>query len=278
MTHRLTSRIQVHGHRGARSVRPENTLPAFAYATSVGADFVELDLQVTKDDELVVLHDPIIRPKLWTRLDGKPEGAKVRVRETTLEDLRAYAVKQGKDRRFPNQERVSGIGMSTLDEVIQHVLELKEPAAKEIRFNIEAKIVPGLPHRSPTPERYAQLLCETLNRHDVTARSMIQCFDARVLKAVKACNPDVELSFLNGECLPDYVTLAKALEVDHVSPNHRWITAEDVAALHEAGVKVTVWTANSRKSWERLIEMDVDGIITDDPAGLIAYLHQRGLR
>ena len=62
---------------------------------------------------------------------------------------------------------------------------------------------------------------------------------------------------------------------DIVSPNHEWITADDVKACHAAGIEVHPWTANDDEAWSRLLEMKVDGIITDDPAGLIAFLQRR---
>ncbi|MBM4371598.1 MAG: glycerophosphodiester phosphodiesterase, partial [Deltaproteobacteria bacterium] len=84
--------------------------------------------------------------------------------------------------------------------------------------------------------------------------------------------PDLPISPLVSEDLPDLVELARDLGAGTVSPHQDWITSRDVAALHAAGVRVVVWTANTPEEWARLVDMGVDGIITDNPAGLLAWM------
>src|SRR5687767_3710442 len=106
-------RVLVHGHRGARAVLPENTIPAFEFAIAAGADVLELDLAVTKDNVLVASHDPTINETICQ--GGKP-GAPIR--QLTLAELRAYDCGARKNPEFPKQKLVPGTRIPTLDEVL----------------------------------------------------------------------------------------------------------------------------------------------------------------
>jgi len=267
--------VAVHGHRGARAVAPENTLPAFEHALSVGVDILEFDTVVTKDDALLVAHDPVLDPVICRWSDGRPLAAGTLAREHTLAELKGLDCGGMVNPRFPDQVLVPGTPMPTLDEVLAYVAKSPLPAAKTVRFNVESKIVPGAPERAASPERFAALLVETFRRHEVMERVILQSFDHRVLAAAKALEPALTVSFLNADDRPDIAAIAGSLNADVYSPHHLWITREDVEALHAAGVEVHPWTANTPAEWERLIQLGVDGIITDDPAALIQYLDGR---
>src|SRR5258708_30710003 len=98
---RAATRIQVHGHRGARAMRPENTIPAFQYAIGIGVDVLELDMAVTKDDVLVVSHDPTLLPKICE--GPKPRAA---IHELTLAQLHQYHCGKRNNPAFPKQPPV----------------------------------------------------------------------------------------------------------------------------------------------------------------------------
>jgi glycerophosphoryl diester phosphodiesterase len=202
--------VLVHGHRGARAVLPENTLPAFAYAISVGADFLEMDVAVTRDDVVVVSHDP------------KLKSPRVAIRQLTLGEL-------------PRRTAIP-----TLDQVLDLA------ASGPIQFNIEVKSFPKRPALAPPPERFAELVWQTVRRHNLEARVMVQSFDFRVLRAMR-----------------------------QLAPHRALVTRARVRAAHAAGIAVVPWTANRPAAWNRLLAAQVDGIITDDPAALIAYLKRQ---
>src|SRR5438552_2739751 len=151
--------IQVHGHRGARAMRPENTLPAFEYAIAAGVDALELDMAVTRDNVIVVSHDPEMRAPICT---GPRDHAVIR--GLTLAEIRQWDCGAKQNPAFARQQPVPGTKM---------------------------------------------------------------------------------------------------------------LTPEQVAAAHRAGIEVLPWTADTPADWERLVAARVDGIITDDPAALIAFLKQR---
>lgn len=259
--------IAVHGHRGARALFPENTIPAFLFAIEAGADFVELDTWVTKDDVLVVSHDPILK----RRLCKGSRGTRI-VREQSIEQLRLWDCGSRKNRRFPRQVAVPGAGIPTLDEVFA----LAEGSA--IQFNIEVKSIRDLPALAPEPEPYAALLVQAIERRKLVPRVIVQSFDLRILGAVRRICPEVRLSALSKLDARSFAMLAQRAGTGIVGPYHRLVTQHRVSAAHAAGIQVIPWTANRPRDWRRLIRAGVDGIITDDPAGLIAYLRARGLR
>jgi glycerophosphoryl diester phosphodiesterase len=261
------SRILVHGHRGARAILPENTIPAFKYAIECGADFIEMDVLATKDDELVVAHDPHINNTLCT---GGPTG--VAIRELMLAELKHYDCGALKNPRFPKQQPVPGTRIPTLDEV----LSLGDGSS--IQFNIEVKSFPDHPELTPPPEAFSNMLLEVIRARELESRCIVQSFDFRILHALRKLAPETCLAALwHGPRRP-FVDIAREAETAIVAPLFQLVTSERVALAHEANIAVVPWTVNSTNEWEPMISAGVDGIITDDPAELIAYLKQRGLR
>src|SRR5262249_38056476 len=121
-------RILVHGHRGARAMRPENTMPAFEYAIEIGADVLEMDVAVTRDNILVISHDPHINPEICK---GPSPG--IAIHDLPLAKLREYDCGALKNPNFPKQMPVPGTRIPTLDEV------LSLAARSNVQFNIETK-------------------------------------------------------------------------------------------------------------------------------------------
>ncbi len=272
----LEPRIEVQGHRGARALRPENTLAAFRYALGLGVDVLELDVTVTKDDHLVVAHDLFLNPAICLDPKGAKLAGRVSIRSLTLEALQRYDCGTLRNPRFPTQQPVPGEGVPTLDAVFE-LLESTE-GAERVRLNIEAKSVPSRPDLTFPPEGWADALVTALSDPKRLARVTVQSFDHRILRALKARLPDVVIAALVAKSLPDLAELAKDLDADIISPNLDWITEPVVKSLHARGVRVIPWTANTEEEWSRLLDLHVDGIITDDPGGLITFLQQRGLR
>ena len=260
-------RILVHGHRGARAVRPENTLAAFEYSIQAGADVLELDLAVTSDNILVVSHDPALPKAICTG----PGGTRV-IREMTFQQLRRWDCGGRRNAKFPRQQLVPGASVPSLDEV----LDLASQGSFE--FNIESKIRPDRPRFTPPPEDFARLLVEAIRRHRLESRCIIQSFDFRTLHAARRLAPEIRRSALYEGPPRDLVAMARQAEAGILSPHHRLVTASLVKEAHAAGLQVVPWTANKPSQWERLAAAGVDAIITDDPAALVAWLKQQGLR
>jgi glycerophosphoryl diester phosphodiesterase len=259
--------ILVHGHRGARAMRPENTLPAFRYAIDAGVDVLELDLAVTKDNVVVVSHDPYLNPPVCSG-----PRAKVAIHELTLAELREWDCGKIQNPGFPKQTPVPGTRMPTLDEVFDLA------PGNKVQFNIETKIFADHPELTPPPDEFVRLVLALLRKHKLESRVMLQSFDFRTLHAMKKIAPEIRLVALWSGRDRDFVSVAKEAGAGIISPTYQLVTPEQVRAAHEAGLQVVPWTANRPADWDKLVAAKVDAIITDDPAELIAYLKQRGLR
>jgi glycerophosphoryl diester phosphodiesterase len=262
-----TAPILVHGHRGARALRPENTLPAFEYAIGVGVDALELDMAVTKDDVLVVSHDPLLNPEICMG-----PGAPRPIRMLTLDELRQWDCGGKRSPAFPRQTPVAGTRIPTLDEVFALA-----PRGK-FDFNIETKIFLDHPEYTPPPEQFVRLVLDCVRRHGLESRIILQSFDFRTLHAMKQIAPRMRLSALYENGSDSFVAVAGRAGAGVVSPEKTLVTPEKVKAAHKAGLQVVPWTANTRAEWDALVAAGVDAIISDDPAALIEYLKEKKLR
>jgi glycerophosphoryl diester phosphodiesterase len=258
-------RILVHGHRGARARFPENTLPAFDYAIAQGVDALELDMAVTKDNVLVVSHDPVLHPPVCSG----PQPRAV-IHELTLAEVREWDCGAVRNPAFPTQQTVPGTRMPTLDEVFDLA------GRGSFAFNIETKSFPEHPEYTPPPEEFAKLVLAKIRAHKLEKRIILQSFDWRTLVAMRKLAPEIRLSALTDKDTRDFAAIAKeAANAEIVSPAASLVTPEKVAAAHAAGIQVVPWTANTKPEWDRLIAAKVDAIISDDPAALIAYLRTK---
>ena len=266
----MQAKILVHGHRGARAIFPENSLPAFEYAIAQGVDAIELDLAVTKDGILVVSHDPEMNPKICTGPLNSPHV----IREMTLAQLRLWDCGSIRNAEFPKQKPLPGTRVPTFDEV------LALAAKGNFDFNVETKSFPDKPQLTPPPTEFVKLVLAAVRKHKLERRLILQSFDWRTLIEMHKLAPAIRLSALYPTSMTesalkvDYVEAAKAAGAQIVSPHFRLVTKARVDQAHVAGLQVVPWTANDPKIWDALIAAGVDAIITDDPAALIAYLRE----
>jgi glycerophosphoryl diester phosphodiesterase len=256
--------IQVHGHRGARALRPENTLPAFEYAIAQGVDVLELDMAVTKDNVIVISHDPVLKAPICK--GPKAEGV---IHEMTLKDLEQWDCGAIQNPAFPRQQAVPGTHVPTLASVLALA-----PRGK-FRFNIETKIFADRPELTPPPAEFVRMVLAEIRKQHVESRIILQSFDFRTLHEMKRQAPEIELAALYEGAPKDFVQIAREAGAHIISPAFRLVTPELVRASHAAGLEVVPWTPDTPEDWEKLIVAGVDAIITDDPAALIAYLKQR---
>ena len=262
-----SSRILVHGHRGARAMRPENTIPAFEYAIEAGVDVLELDMAVTRDNVLVVSHDPFLSPKICRG----PGGSNV-IHELSLAELKKWDCGALKNPDFPKQQPVPGTTVPTLDEVF----DLAPRGSFD--FNIETKIFKDKPGLTPPAAEFARLVVDTVRKHKLEKRVIVQSFDFRTLQEVKKVAPEIRLSALYSVGFRNFVDIAREAGATIVSPHYLLVTKSRVEEAHKAGLQIVPWTANTPRDWDRLIDAGVDAIITDDPAELIRHLKEKKLR
>ena len=282
--------VEVHGHRGARAVTSENSLPAFEYAWRQGVDVLEMDLAVTKDGKLLISHEPRINSELCVTADGKrvPADPPLFIHDLDLAQAKTYDCGSIRHPRFSEQKPASDrehgktTPLPTLDEVFQLVKKLESESGIKrplIRFNIETKsFIESTGGNHPVdPTAFASLWISKVKEYGMLSRSIFQSFDYRTLIAAKAIEPKVVIAVLSADPEEDLVATARRLGAEIISP--KWdmpnVNAETVKRLHKMRVKVVPWTPNTPEAWAKLTTIGVDGLISDDPAKLIAYLRSR---
>jgi glycerophosphoryl diester phosphodiesterase len=262
------SKVLVHGHRGARARFPENTLPAFEYAIQQGVDALEMDMAVTKDNVIVISHDPILEGPVCT---GTKQSAVIH--ELTLAEVRQWDCGAVQNPRFPTQKTVPGTRMPTLDDVFQLA------SRGNFDYNIETKSFPDQPQYTPPPDVFARMVLEKIRHYKLEKRIILQSFDFRTLVAMRKLAPEIRLSALIEKDPRDFTAIVKeAGNAEIISPEVQLVTPAKVAAAHAAGIQVVPWTADTPQDWDMLIRAKVDAIISDDPAELMAHLKKRGMR
>lgn len=293
--------FDLQGHRGARGLAPENTLAGFRTALDLGVTTLETDLAVTKDEVVVISHDPLLNPDL-TRLDGQwIVTAGPVIRTLTLADLKRYDIGRLNPaskyaQQYPGQKPVDGERFPTIEEFFAL-------AGPDVRFNIEIKTNPNKPDFTVDPERFAELAVAAIRKGKAGGRSTIQSFDWRGLLAARRLAPEIATGCLSiesnnfdtvgraaaqpspwlagldlkahGGSVP---RLAKAAGCAVWSPFWRNVTAENVKEAQALGLKVVPWTVNNPTDMAQLIDLGVDGLITDYPDRARPVLAAKGLK
>ncbi len=292
MTAAASQALDIQGHRGARGLAPENTLPAFAKALALGVSTLELDCAITRDGVVVVSHDPALNPDITRGPDGKWLGkAGPAIRSLTFQELQRYDVgrlnpSNAYAKRWPEQKPVDGTRIPRLADVFALV---KKSGNETVRFNIETKISPLVPGETTTPEDFARKLISAVRTAGMADRTAIQSFDWRTLQIVQKEAPEMPTVYLTVEKgFMDSIQADKASSPwtagFHVSryggsiprmvksaggavwsPYYAETTREQVKEAQSLGLKVVVWTVNGPADMRRMIEWGVNGIISDRP-------------
>ena len=260
------------GHRGARGLVPENTIPSFLRAIDEGVDTVELDIVVTGDSLLLVSHEPWFNHSISSRADGSPvtedEEMSLNIFEMTFEETQAYDVGSRGNANFPDQQPMDVTKPLLSEAIIAVETYIEEQNLDPVKYNIETKSEPdwyGV--YSPLPDVFAHLLYDQVVALDIIDRVIVQSFDPATLIAMREIDPDVTLAMLVHE---ESQTVERMTEIlgftpDIWSPNHNLVTPLLVAKAEQEGMELIPWTINNRAQMIRLLEMGVDGIITDYP-------------
>ena len=269
--------IELQGHRGARGLAPENTLPGFERALAVGVDTLELDVGVTRDGVVVIHHDRRLNPDT-ARLDGHWVSAPApTIYSLSYKELQSYDVgriRPGSEyaRRFPHQKPIDGTRIPRLRDLFELA------GSSKVRFNIETKLAPEAPGETLAPEPFARALIAEVRSAGLVARTTIQSFDFRTLAVVQREAPEVKTAYLTsgkkGNTIPRTVHEAGGAIW---SPSFEDLDAASLAAVRALGIKVIVWTVNERADIGRLLDLKVDGIISDYPDRVRDELKRRGM-
>lgn len=294
--------FDLQGHRGARGLAPENTLPAFSRALGIGVSTLELDVGVTRDGIVVVSHDRRLNPDIARGPDGRwLRPPTPLIHELTFHELQRYDVgriRPGSEysRRFPDQRKADGVRIPMLESVF----ELARHARNDkVRFSIEAKLSPETPDETLPPEEFARAVVKVIRANGMERRTMVQSFDWRALAVIQREAPEIETAHLTAqrewmdnigaghqEASPwtggilyqgSIPKMVKAAGGRTWSPFYGDL---DEASLKEAkslGLRVVPWTVNDRAQMEQLIDAGADGLITDYPDRLRDVMAAKGL-
>ena len=297
--------FDLQGHRGARGLMPENSLPAFARALTIGVTTLELDVGVSADGTVVVSHDPVLNGALTRRPSGVwLHGHGAALFSLTDEQIGTYDVGRINPikryaRRFPAQTPVDGTRMPTLAAVFDLVRRARN---ETVRFNIETKLNPAKPDQTLAPEPFAKAILAAIRDGGMESRVTIQSFDWRTLQVIQRLAPEIPTVYLSaqqrwldniqrgesgispwtaGRDVDDYGgSLPKLVKMSGGavwSPHHTEIDADQLGTAHGLDLRVVVWTVNKAARMGELIDLGVDGIITDYPDRLRAVMARRGM-
>jgi glycerophosphoryl diester phosphodiesterase len=290
--------FDLQGHRGARGLLPENTLPAFERALRIGVTTLEMDAAITSDGVVIVSHDPVLNPDMARGPDNQWITAPVPIRTITYEQSQRYDVgrlKPGSNyaRTFQHQQPVDGTRMPKLSDVFALVKKL---GADHVQFDIETKMDLRNPQNTLEPEPFVDALLKVIREAGMEDRVMVQSFDWRTLQVIRKVAPRVRTVYLTtqsprfsnldspvwtaGFRLADHGSVPAMVKAagGHVwSPNFQAINADLVQQAQALGLKVIPWTVNEDADIARVLDLKPDGIISDYPDRVRAQMDKRGM-
>lgn len=260
------------GHRGARGLLPENTVPAFLLALEYPkVKTLELDVAVSKDGQLIVSHEPWLSEHICSWPDGRPvtaaEADSLAIYQHTAAEIQAFDCGSRGNERFPEQQAMK-VHKPKLSEVVQAAEQRARDMKRRLPwYNIEIKSQPEWDGtKTPDPEAFARLLLTAIEQLGIKDRSCIQSFDPRALEAVHQQDEQIVTAYLIENLEPAEDNLAKLSFTPTIySPYYMLVTANLVTLVHERGMQLIPWTVNDKETMQAMIALGVDGIITDYP-------------
>jgi glycerophosphoryl diester phosphodiesterase len=287
-----TKVVALQAHRGGRGLLPENTLAAFQSAINMGVSAVELDVVATKDEVLIVSHEPALNPDITRGPDGNFISAPgTPFIQLTRAEVEAYDVgklnpSSNYARNFRDQKSVDGQRIPRLQDVLNLV---KASGNTKVRLEIEIKGSPLQPQLTPDPVRLAEKVVQEVVDSGLAARVDILSFDWRTLQAVQRMSPSTQTVYLtaqlreldnltinSGQGSPwtagfQYKQYGSVPKMIKAAGGAQWssfwreLDAQKVRDAHDQGLKVLAWTVNDREAFNKMLDMGVDGIVTDRP-------------
>ena len=297
--------FDLQAHRGGRGLAPENTLTSFSNALDIGVNTLELDVGITKDGIVVISHERYLYADITRDAQGVFLTARgPTIASLTLAELKLYDVGRQNPaskyaKSFPQQKGTDGERVPTLASLF--ALAVKRGAG-DVRFNIETKISPSAATETLAPEPFVRALIAEIRKAGLTSRATIQSFDWRTLLSAQREAPEIVTVYLTsqqgagdmvqvgkpgaspwlgGYDVDDYAgsvpKLVKAAGGTVWSPNYKDVTEALVREAQSLGLKIVPWTVNEDADLTRLLDMKVDGLITDYPDRLRALMKARGM-
>jgi glycerophosphoryl diester phosphodiesterase len=274
------TRPLVHGHRGCRGLRPENTLPAFLHALALGVDVLELDVVISADNQVVVSHEPWLAANICLDAQGQ-RIPPVLEQHYNLYHLPYDVIRQCDCGQLQHPDFPEQLALATHKPLLREVLATVAAATQQlgrplVRYSVEVKSTPAEEGRfHPAPPQFLRLVLAELQASHVLARTTLLCFDARILQLAHEWVPALDTCLLYEEAEPWSASLASLGFVPTAfGPDYHTVTP---AAIHEfravfPSVQLVPWTVNEPADMLRLMAGGIDGITTDYPDRLLLLL------
>lgn len=265
--------LDIQGHRGARGLLPENTIPSFKKALALGVTTLEMDVVITKDSQVVLSHEPWFSGAICSKPSGEAiphnNEKSYKIFEMTYAEVQSFDCGLRGNPRFPRQEKMA-VHKPLLHDVIAFAEAYpRQPGQAAILYNIETKSTPaGDNVFHPDPATFTTLLIDVLAANNILDRATIQSFDPRTLRVAHRVQPDLSLALLVEH--HDEYTFAGHIEnlgfePAIYSPHYKLVDASLIEAAHARNIRVIPWTINTLAEMQALVDLGVDGIITDYP-------------
>jgi glycerophosphoryl diester phosphodiesterase len=261
--------FDLEGHRGCRGLMPENSIPGFIKAIDLGVTTLEMDVVISKDQKVVVSHDAFFSHEFCLKPDGseikEEEERSYKLFEMTYEEIKAFDCGSKVHPRFPKQ-----VKMPVYKPLLEDVIDVAETHASTLNlpklfYNIEIKsTVEGDNVFHPPFEVFTDLLINVLQKKGILDRTIVQCFDLRPLQYLHKTRPEVTLSFLVENTLSFQENLSMLGFIPAIySPEYILVDHALMKFAKDNNMKVIPWTVNEVAEMKKLIEMGVDGLISD---------------
>lgn len=271
--------MDVQGHRGSRGLMPENTIPAFIKAIDLGVTTLEMDAVISKDGKVVVSHEPFLSHVICRDPQGfeisEEEEKEYNLYEMTYEEISECDCGSRIHPGYPEQQKLS-INKPLLSEVISEVeAYINKNELRAVRYNIETKSTEegdGIYH--PEPKEFVDRLMNVIQEKGIAERTTLQSFDVRTLQYAHDEYPNMELALLVGNAKSIESNLEQlGFTPEIYSPYYKLVRKKTVQQARGKGMKIIPWTVNKPKDIRRMIELRVDGIISDYPDRVLSALN-----
>lgn len=264
-------KFDIQGHRGARGLMPENTIPAFLLALDLGVTTLEIDVAITKDKQVVVSHEPWMAAAICFDSSGnaytEKEEKKLNIYQMMYDEVKQFDCGSKGNEHFPEQEKMKVSKPLLRDVIIAVENHIKGNASYEVDYNIEIKSSPeGDKKFHPSIEEYSELVYKLADEYIPLERLVIQSFDFRVLKYWHKKHPEIRLAALVENTKSIDANLKQlGFQPSVYSPYFKLLSREKVNYLHQHKIRVIPWTVNEISDMLSLKGMGIDGLITDYP-------------
>jgi len=264
-------KFDVQGHRGARGIMPENTIPAMIKALELGVNTLEMDIVISKDKQAVVSQEPYFNHEFSLTPSGKTiafkDEKKYNIFKMNYEEVKKFDVGSKLHPRFPGQQKFKAYKplLGELIDSVEAYVRINKLAKPD--YNIETKLIrKGDGEFQPSPEDYVDIIMAIVKLKKLEKRVIIQSFDLRTLKYLHGKYPKIRTSLGIDEKEDFENNIAElGFKPTIYSPYAVLVGKNLVDKCHKAGIKIIPWTVNSVTDLKYLISLGVDGIITDYP-------------